>query len=118
MIETKFEKLVDKILTECRLCLVKKGNEYSSQVDRFANFKRQASVLSIPKERILQVYLAKHLDSIETYLKTMLHSGVVEANKNLSEPISGRFVDVINYYLLLYAMIDEAQEVNNEEPIN
>jgi len=107
----RFEGLVDTLFDECIATLFKKGMEYSGLEDRLANFKRQSITMDIPKERILQVYLQKHLDSIDTYLKTYLASGVEEADKNLSEPIMGRFVDVINYYLLLYAMIEEAHHI-------
>ena len=80
-----------------------KGVEYArSDVDRLANFKRQAEELDMTPEKVLMVYLNKHLDAIKSFVKT---------GRVLSEPISGRISDAILYLILLHGLtIDSSKE--------
>ena len=83
-----------------------KGEEYArSDDDQLANFKRQAMDLGIPMEKVLLVYLNKHMDSIRTYIKS------VPFPEPLSEPIESRIDDAILYLILLRAMVVERQYV-------
>lgn len=89
------------VLKECDRLLTVKGHDYT-QGDlkrahgRLKNFYRSAEKLGVPARTVLAVYLAKHMDAIETFLKL----GQVE-----SEPIEGRICDAINYLLLLAKMV-------------
>jgi len=88
----------------CDAILTLKGNDYTQGAsskgkdprDRLKNFYRNAERMHLTPYQVLQVYMTKHLDAIETFLV----SGRVE-----SEPIDGRICDAINYLLLLYKMI-------------
>jgi len=76
-----------------------KGQEYANSCDQLANFKRLSAQLGLTKEQVVMVYLAKHLDSIHSYVRN--------PDQDLSEPIQGRIHDAILYLVLLKACIDE-----------
>jgi len=92
------------VIEECDRLLTRKGNDYTQGAastagddhGRLKNFYRNAEKLGVPARTVLAVYLAKHLDAIETFLRR----GQVE-----SEPIEGRICDAINYLLLLAKMV-------------
>jgi len=92
------EKLIATILKEAKSLRIRKGNDYSGKVDVNSNFKRLAQKLNVSPEFILWVYLTKHLDSIETFVR----NGKVE-----SEAIEGRIIDAVNYLLILNSLIKE-----------
>ena len=75
-----------------------KGNDYAGDEDVFANFKRNAQRLGLQPHEVWGVYFMKHIDAIETYLRT----GNLE-----SEPIESRIDDAILYLLLLRGMIED-----------
>lgn len=77
-----------------------KGAEYAHDADQLANFKRLSDRLGMPAEAILMVYLTKHLDSIESFIR--------EPQKGLSEPIDARIDDAILYLCLLKALIHDS----------
>ena len=69
----------------------------------FANFERIGINLNINKEKVLLVYLLKHIDGICSY---------VDGYKSQREDVRGRITDTIVYLCLLWGMID-----NNEKEI-
>lgn len=94
----EFDKFTDELFAECRAMRDSKGKEYAGTADRFGNFNRLAEKLGLPREKILSVYLTKHLDAIDNFIRD---------RKVYSEPIRGRIVDAIVYLSLLAGMIDE-----------
>ena len=66
--------------------------------DLFANFKRVANALDSSKEKVLMVYLLKHIDGISAYTK---------GHKSQREDVRGRLTDAIVYLMLLWAMVIE-----------
>lgn len=92
----QFDKFFEDMVQEERDLLLRKGQEYSGKEDRHANFKRLALQLKLPPEKILWVYLTKHLDGILSYI----NGGYAG-----SEPIRGRIEDARNYLALLAGMI-------------
>ena len=60
------------------------------------NFDSISSNLGIAPIEVLSVYLSKHISSLFSYFKT---------RKTYSEPIEGRVQDIINYLILMVAMI-------------
>lgn len=77
-----------------------KGEEYSRDADQLANFKRQAEELLMTPEKVLMVYLNKHLDAVKSFVKT---------GKIYSEPIEGRIDDAILYLILLKGIVRDDQ---------
>lgn len=72
-----------------------KGKEYAGDVDRFDNFKSLGTRLGMSPQAILWVYVVKHLNAIEAWIKT---------GHTFSEPIEGRIKDAIVYLMLLHGI--------------
>ena len=60
------------------------------------NFENIADKVNLTPLQVLSVYYQKHNSSINNYLKD---------GKEYSEPIEGRIQDMINYLLLIVAML-------------
>ena len=73
----------------------------------FANFERVAESLEISKEQALMVYLIKHMDGINAWVK---------GHKSQREDVTGRIKDAIVYLCLLWGMA--SQEIVSEEEID
>lgn len=79
-----------------------KGAEYSrGEEDSNSNFKRVAEAVGSDPVTVCYVYLAKHLDSIASYVQTR--------EVKSDEPIEGRIGDAINYLLILASLLEEEQ---------
>lgn len=102
----EFSNRVDEIFKICKEVLTSKGDAYARDDDRFANFNRLAEQLVLPRTTIWKVYFQKHMDAIESYMA---------GYRGDPEKITSRFVDAINYLLLLYGMLIEDE---NERDIN
>lgn len=96
---SEFDAVADRIITEVKRMRDTKGKEYAGTKDRFDNFNRLAARTGVPREIVWQVYFTKHIDALESFLKT----GETSSN----EPIEGRIVDCITYLLLLAGMLEE-----------
>ena len=71
--------------------------EYAHEVNNvFANFERIAKALETSREKVLMVYLLKHIDGIGSY---------IDGHKSQREDVTGRIKDAIVYLLLLWAMV-------------
>lgn len=97
----EFQKFYDDMVEEELDLLYRKGMEYSGKEDRHANFKRLAKQLNLSPEKILWIYLTKHLDGILSY---------INGEYTGSEPIRGRIEDARNYLALLAGMIADKKE--------
>ena len=75
--------------------------EYAHDIDNvFANFERSASLLDIPRDKALMVFLLKHIDGISAYVK---------GHKSQREDVTGRITDAIVYLCLLRGMIEDGK---------
>ena len=119
-VESKSEKIqhltgdadIDTVLRDCLKTLVVKGNDYTQgegSSNRLKNFNDGAANLGITPRQVLAVYLWKHLCAVLRFLK----EGQVE-----SEPIEGRILDCINYFLLLSKMVAEDKRKNDKSAKN
>ena len=73
--------------------------EYAHDVENvFANFERIANALDTSREKVLMVYLLKHIDGISAYSK---------GHRSQRESFRGRITDAIVYLMLLWAMSRE-----------
>ncbi len=80
-----------------------KGGEYAGDVDRLANFRRNAEALGLEMEQVWAVYAAKHWDAIMQYVRD-LGQGI---ERERLEAIPGRMDDLIVYLILAKAMYEE-----------
>lgn len=100
MIRPEYNKLREEIIKEAFEVSDAKGRDYTrSSEDVLANFKTVAERIGISPMKSLLVYMSKHSDAIENYIK---NDGAFE-----SEPIKGRIIDNINYLILLWCIINE-----------
>ena len=80
--------------------------EYArKQNNAFANFERVGEHIGSSKEKVLMVYLLKHIDGISSF---------VNGHQSQREDIRGRITDAIVYLCLLWGMVEE----NNKESRN
>lgn len=98
---TTFHELLNETLQRLIDLTDAKGREYAGSADQLANFKRLGDRLMLEPEQVLLVYLTKHLDAIDTYVRDYS----IGAEVHLSEPIEGRIDDAILYLCLLKALI-------------
>lgn len=104
----EFNDLVDQTLKQTAELLKSKGSEYASDADRLINFKKGAEETGLTSLQVSFVYLRKHYDSIATYIR----KDAKGLTQTLSEPIEGRFHDLINYCFLMLAILKEQNNVS------
>ena len=92
-----------KVLLEKALAVLEgKGKAYAGDKDVLLNFKRNAERLGMTKYQIWAVYANKHIDSVNNAIADN-PSAPVDA----TEGLEGRIIDIINYHLILHAMLSE-----------
>ena len=104
MTRQEFEHYQAILFSKCADIATAKGNEYSGLEDAHMNFKRLGHKLGLPPEKVLMVYLTKHMDSIDSFIRSGLDSS------HLTEPIEGRIIDAITYLSLLAALIETGED--------
>ncbi len=100
MTSKQFQDLLQRARVRQDVILQQKGDDYTidrAALDRLYNFKAIGELLDMSAEKVLLVYLFKHIFSIAAYAKS----------KKESEPITGRVDDAINYLYLLLGLIEE-----------
>lgn len=103
MEQEAFNQLVRETVQATTNLLVVKGEEYAGSEDRLANFKRGAALTGATPLQVAFIYASKHYDAIATYTRKDAAAHV----QQLSEPIAGRLDDLINYCILMKAIIAE-----------
>ena len=108
MTNKDFIEETQRFFEECLDVMNTKGQEYAGSEDKFANFKRLANKYNVPAEEICGIYMTKHLDSIDSFIRERrAGKSVMEIEAGLSEPISGRIMDAVNYLFILKGIVDE-----------
>ena len=100
-----FDLLVEDTFREIKQLVQVKGGEYSGDVDRLANFRRNAEDQGLQMEAVWRTYAGKHWDALTQYVKD-LNTG---KQRQRSESLGGRVDDLIVYLLLFKAMLRERQ---------
>lgn len=100
---TNYEKLVSQTIDQIKSLSILKGGEYAGDVDRLANFRRNAAALDLNMETVWAVYAAKHWDAVMQYVRD-LENG---KERERLEPLAGRLDDLIVYCILMKAMLEE-----------
>ncbi len=91
-----FDALVDAFFDKCKEILKTKGADYTKKSDnKLANFEKAAQRRGMSPLYVIGIYQDKHRDCIDSYIK----NGALES----SESLEMRFVDEINYDLLMIA---------------
>jgi hypothetical protein len=110
MNQSDFSKLCDETIKSTANLLIMKGEEYAGTSDRLSNFKRGAALTGTTPLQTALIYASKHYDSIATYIRKDAEG----YEQKLSEPIEGRFDDLINYCILMKAIVAENKTDNIE----
>ena len=93
---------IDYIFGEVKKIHTEGQKEYAMDEDNvFANFERISNNLDISREQVLMVYLLKHIDGINAWVK---------GHKSQRENVRGRIKDAIVYLCLLWGMSEDVKE--------
>ena len=114
----EFIEQTKQFFEECVNVMNIKGREYAGdqEDDKFANFKRVAKLQGIPVTSAWFTYFIKHFDSLTSFIRKRNQGmSVSEIEMGLSEPISGRIGDMINYLFILNGIIDEERDAEKNK---
>ena len=103
MNQEQFTAIVRDTFAETERLLIVKGGEYAGAGDRLLNFKRGAQLTGVTPLQCAFIYSSKHYDAIATFVRDDAEG----TPRPRSEPIEGRLDDLINYCLLMKAIIAE-----------
>ena len=99
----KMKKLSEEIWKQLQETRDEGQKAYAHRKDNvFANFDRVAERLQVTPEKVLMVYLLKHIDGITAY---------IEGHTSQREDVRGRIKDSMVYLMLLWGMIEEQHEI-------
>jgi len=101
MTPDKFKKYSEKFIKKNMDILYSKSEQYSP-LDVFSNFQQGANIVEEEKERVLFLYMLKHLVFIAGFFKPDKYIYKENVAK-IQESIG----DVINYMIILSAMLKE-----------
>lgn len=104
------DAVVDHCIDNIKSTLSAKAVEYSRNADRLHNFKRAANVADTTPAKALLGMMLKHEVSILDMVDDD-ESGVHASGLLLDE----KFGDIINYYILLKALLLEPDDCPEEE---
>ena len=96
------QRIAETRFAECAKLLLSKGKDYAGDQDALANFKGIACRLGISKYQVWSVYFMKHIRAIINSIKANPENPQTE-----SEPLEERITDVINYAVLLEALLKD-----------
>jgi len=111
MTSKQYSNLRDKFLKETLALSDAKRIEYTEgnqDHNVLYNFENIAKSINLKPLQVLSVYLHKHLSSLMNYFKD---------GKEYSEPIEGRISDIINYLLLMVAMLHKYKKKGIQDDI-
>lgn len=109
MNQERFNALVESTMRDTLQLLVVKGGEYAGSEDRLANFKRGAALTGATPLQVAFIYASKHYDAIATFVR----DNAAGEYRPRSESIGGRLDDLINYCVLMKAIIQEEVETGD-----
>ena len=90
---------MEKIFHQIQKTRAAGQKEYARETNNaFANFERVADHINSTKEKVLMVYLLKHIDGISSF---------VNGHKSQREDVRGRITDAITYLCLLWGMVEK-----------
>ena len=102
----QFDEVVKQTVEQITKLLRTKGEEYSKGDDLLSHFKDVGKALGLSPLQVAMVFASKHYVTLEKYV---FHSAA-GFNQIFSEPIEGRLDDLINYCILMKALIVEAAD--------
>lgn len=92
------DKDFDELLNRVVNIFETKGKDYAEKDDRLAQFRKAADKYDLTMPQVLGVYIDKHIESLNKWIKGQELSG---------EPIEEKLLDIIVYSLLAFKMVRE-----------
>lgn len=96
----EFERMQDELFAQLKQINKTKGIEYRATDDQLSTFKSIGEMLGIPPETVLLVLACKHWQSVITYNRDL----IANIDRERSEPMQGRFLDIVQYMMLMEAL--------------
>ena len=98
MTKKQMKELISQIFENIQKTREAGQKEYArNKENAFANFERIGDNLNLNSDKVLLVYLLKHIEGIIAH---------VEGHSSQREDVRGRITDAIVYLCLLWGMID------------
>lgn len=92
---------MDRVFEECRALRDAGQKEYARREENaLANFERVAERVGVSREKVLMVYLEKHMDGIHAW---------INGHRSQRESVKGRINDAIVYLTILRGMVEDAE---------
>ena len=104
-----WNKLVEETIDQIHLLSKIKGGEYAGDLDRLANFRRNAEAAGVSMPVVWRIYAGKHWDSITQWVQDIQQG----KDRPRAESMLGRFDDLIVYAILGKAIY---LELNKKQP--
>ena len=98
MTVSEFEGFFDQFVLEARRVMFLKMADYTREERATGNFEKAAEDLGLEPLQVWGVYFHKHVQAAQAFART---------RDATSEPIRGRFVDLLNYAVLGAALAKE-----------
>lgn len=100
MTNKAFYELMQNTFGDALVIAKQKGADYTKgSEDALANFKEGGKAIGIDPKEVCWIFMNKHYQAITNYVRT--------DGQSESEPIAERIKDMINYLVLLQAIIIE-----------
>jgi len=108
----KFNEIINTRIESINKSLITKGKEYARGDDRLWNFKRGASISRKTLPRTVEGYLTKHIASFYDIIDDF-DKGIHPSRELINE----KFGDIINYMILMEAVLIEESSEEETVPI-
>lgn len=102
MTAEKFNEIFEETIEKSRKVLGAKKAEYTPELDRLSNFKTAADLIHTTPEKALGGMLVKHIVSVFDYIDRQTQGENFTMNQ-----WDEKIIDVINYMILLRALLIE-----------
>lgn len=101
MTREQLAAVMDRVFEECRALRDAGQKEYARREENaLANFERVAERVGVSREKVLMVYLEKHMDGIHAW---------ITGHRSQRESVKGRINDAIVYLTILRGMVEDAE---------
>jgi len=113
----QFQHLLNQVFDRLQQLSATKGQEYTQGEaggERLRNFKRPAENVGDHPLKAWWYYLNKHYESITTFVK-QVSDGTFAGHDQLSEPMEGRFHDLILYGILGIGLMRDTVPVDDRQ---
>lgn len=105
MTNKAFYELMQNTFADALIIARQKGEDYTKgSADALANFMEGGKAIGIDPKEVCWIFMNKHYQAITNYVRT--------DGQSESEPIAERIKDMINYLVLLHAIITEETNIS------